>query len=62
MQIPKTPKNDGSSCRRRYDVPIRKTGVNESMGMDNERSDEDRALKIRYRPTMFRNVLTATAE
>jgi hypothetical protein len=32
------------------------------MGMDSERSEEDRALKIRDRPIIFRIAVTATAE
>jgi hypothetical protein len=61
IQIPKNPKNDGASCRITYDVPIRNTGVNESMGTESERSEEDNALKIRLRPQILRNTVIATA-
>jgi hypothetical protein len=61
IQIPKNPKNDGASCSITYDVPMRNTGVNESMGTERERSEEDNALKIRPRPQILRNTVIATA-
>jgi hypothetical protein len=36
-------------------------GVNESIGTESERSDEERALKIRLRPRIFRIDVMATA-
>jgi hypothetical protein len=62
MQIPKKPANDGTSWRRIKEVPIRIAGVNDSIGTESERSDEDRALKIRQRPRMLRIMVTETAE
>ncbi|MCK7484590.1 MAG: hypothetical protein MZU97_02870 [Bacillus subtilis] len=58
----KKPNNDGTSCKRIKEVPIRKAGVNDSIGTESERSDEDRALKIRQRPRMLRIMVTETAE
>jgi hypothetical protein len=53
IQIPAIPAAEGSSCRRREEVPIRKTGVNESMGMDWDRSEDSMARKMREKPMMF---------
>jgi hypothetical protein len=62
MQIPKNPNNEGTSCRRRKDVPVKITGVNESMGMHSERSEEDSDLKISERLIIFKIAVIATAE
>jgi hypothetical protein len=61
MQIPKNPNKEGTSCKRRKDVPAKITGVNESMGMHRDRSDEDSDLKIRERLITFRLAVIATA-
>ena len=48
-QMPKIPATEGTSCRRRYEVPIKKTGVNESMGMERDRSEDSSARKMRLK-------------
>jgi hypothetical protein len=40
---------------------MRNTGVNESIGTERERSEEDSALKIRLRPQILRTTVIATA-
>jgi hypothetical protein len=62
IQMPTNPKNEGTSCKRRKDVPVNITGVNESMGMHRERSEEDSDLKISERLMIFRTAVIATAE
>jgi hypothetical protein len=53
IQMPAIPAAEGTSCRRREEVPIRKTGVNESIGMDRDRSENSMARKMREKPMMF---------
>jgi hypothetical protein len=62
MQMPIKPKNEGTSRKRRKDVPVNITGVNESMGMHRERSKDDSDLKISQRLIIFRIAVIATAE
>jgi hypothetical protein len=62
IQMPVNPSKEGTSFKMRQEVPVNNTGVNESMGMDSERSEEDRALIIRERPIIFRIAVPATAE
>jgi hypothetical protein len=40
---------------------MRIAGVNKSIGTDSERSDDDNALKIRFRPRILRITVIATA-
>jgi len=62
IQIPAKPNAEGTSCRRSHEVPLSITGVNASIGMASERSEEDNALKISRRPRILSTVVTVTAK
>jgi hypothetical protein len=61
IQIPAIPAAEGISCKRKYEVPIRKTGVKESMGMERDKSEDSIARNMRTILMIFRIADIATA-
>ena len=50
MRMPRIPTTDGNSPSRSAAVPTRKSGVNESIGIESEISEDESARKVRMVP------------